>query len=104
MVDINAIRKGNRDRSHKISDCGYCGCSHDKGDCPAYGKTCNRCGRKNHFAKKCKQTDKDSKSHNRPRSKGDCDQKCKSCGKSKKEFNSIEIDSDDCDGCNAAGN
>ena len=50
--------------------------------------------------KKCKQTDKDSRSCNRPRSKGDCD-KCKSCGKSKKEFNSIEIDSDDCDGCNA---
>ena len=41
------------------------------------------------------------RSHNRPRSKGDHDQKCKSCGKSKKEFNSIEIDSDDCDGCNA---
>ena len=36
-----------------------------------------------------------------PRSKGDHDQKCKSCGKSKKEFNSIEIDSNDCDGCNA---
>ena len=43
------------------------------------------------------------KSHNRPRSKGDHD-RCKSCGKSKKEFNSIEVDSDDCDGCNAAGN
>ena len=84
----------------KINDCNNCGCSHDRGNCLAYGKTCNRCGMKNHFVKKCKQSNNDveSRSHNRPRSKGDHDQKCKSCGKSKKEFNSVEIDSD-CEGC-----
>ena len=58
LVDINVIKKGRK--THKISDCGYCGHSHDKGECPAYGKTCNRCSMKNHFAKKCKQTDNDS--------------------------------------------
>ena len=99
LVDVNAVKK--KVRLQKINDCDYCGCSHDKGNCPAYGKICNRDSNKNHFAKKCKQTDKDSKSCNRPRSKGDHDQKCKSCGKSKKEFNSIEIYSDDCDSCNA---
>ena len=97
LVDINAVKKGGR--SHKISDCDYCAHSHDKSNCPAYGKTCNKCGMKNHFAKKCMQNNSDSKSCNRPRSKGDCDQKCKSCGKFKKEFHSVEMDSDDCDGC-----
>ena len=45
------------------------------------------------------QNDSDSKSCNRPRSKGDCD-KCKSCGKSKKGFHSVETDSD-CEGCSS---
>ena len=56
LVDVNAVKK-KKVRFHK--DCDYCGRSHDKGDCPAFGKTCNRCGRKNHFAKKCKQNDGD---------------------------------------------
>ena len=101
LVDINAAKKGRT--MHKVKDRDYCECSHDRGDCPAYGKNCSRCGKKNHFPKKCKQSNNDVefRSHNRPRSKGDHDQKCKSCGKSKKEFNSIEIDSDDCDGCYA---
>ena len=63
LVDVNAVKK-KKVRFHK--DCKYCGCSHDKEDCPAFGKTCNRCGRKNHFVKKCKQNDGNSKSCNRP--------------------------------------
>ena len=94
LIDVNAVKK-RKVRFHK--DCDYCGCSHHKGDCPAFGKTFNRCGRKNHFAKKCKQNDGNSKSCNRPRSKGDHDQRCKSCGNFKK-INSVEIDSD-CEGC-----
>ena len=50
LVDVNAVKK--KVRFQKINDCDYCGCSHDRGNCPGYGKTCNRCGRKNHFAKK----------------------------------------------------
>ena len=101
LVDVNAVKK--KVRFQKINDCDNCGHSHDKGNCPAYGKTCNRCGMKNHFAKKCKQSNNDveSRSHNRPRSKDDCD-KCKSCGKSKKEFTLIEIDSNDCEGCSTS--
>ena len=93
LVDVNAVKK--KVRFHK--DCDYCRHSHNKGNCPAFSKTCNRCGRKNHFAKKCKQNDGDSKSHKRPRSKGDCDQRCKSCGNFKK-ISSIEMDLD-CEGC-----
>lgn len=34
--------------------CKYCGYTHNKqGKCPAYGKTCAKCQRKNHFAKVC---------------------------------------------------
>ena len=42
-----------KDRStRKIHDCDYCGHTHGKGECLAFGKLCNRCGQKNHFEKK----------------------------------------------------
>ena len=34
-----------------IRDCKYCGSNHPCRQCPAYGKTCKVCGKKNHFAK-----------------------------------------------------
>ena len=36
-----------------IKDCKYCGSNHPHRQCPAYGKNCKTCGKKNHFAKKC---------------------------------------------------
>ena len=41
----------------KIS-CKFCGFEHfpDKQKCPAWGKTCNKCKRKNHFAKRCRKS------------------------------------------------
>ena len=53
LVSIGAIK--NRSRQDKILDCNYCSHTHGKGSCPAYGKVCSRCGRKNHFDKKCRQ-------------------------------------------------
>jgi hypothetical protein len=38
----------------KISNCKYCGSDHARRQCPAYGKTCNSCGGKNHFSKVCR--------------------------------------------------
>ena len=35
-------------------DCKFCGYTHAKGRCPAYGETCHNCGKKNHFEKVCK--------------------------------------------------
>ena len=45
--------KGSGQRGYK--DCDFCAKMHQWGKqhCPAYGKTCNRCGRKTHFAVKC---------------------------------------------------
>ena len=34
--------------------CGKCGKSHERGNCPAYGKTCNRCQGINHFKAVCR--------------------------------------------------
>ena len=37
----------------KQTKCTWCGFVHDKGKCPAYGKDCAACGKKNHFANVC---------------------------------------------------
>ena len=34
--------------------CMYCGKRHLKGNCPAYGKVCHKCKKKNHFSSVCK--------------------------------------------------
>jgi hypothetical protein len=34
--------------------CQFCGNHHEKRNCPAYGKVCSKCQRKNHFAKVCR--------------------------------------------------
>ena len=48
----------NRDQdiSIPIVNCKYCGRKHprDKNQCPAYGAKCQKCGKPNHFAAKCK--------------------------------------------------
>ena len=48
----------NRDQdiSIPIVNCRYCGRKHprDKNQCPAYGAKCQKCGKPNHFAAKCK--------------------------------------------------
>ena len=35
-------------------DCRYCGKQHQSRQCPAYGKFCKKCGKKNHFANVCR--------------------------------------------------
>lgn len=34
--------------------CGYCGRSHERFQCPAYGQRCAKCNKLNHFAKVCR--------------------------------------------------
>ena len=33
---------------------GWCGETHPQGQCPAFGKYCDKCGKRNHFAKVCR--------------------------------------------------
>lgn len=48
-VDKNKVSKVN---------CKFCGYQHPVGKCPAYGKTCSKCGKHNHFQKVCKSSSK----------------------------------------------
>ena len=49
-------QRDNQNKKGKSTvNCKYCGLSHerDKEKCPAWGKTCRSCGKKNHYAKVC---------------------------------------------------
>ena len=73
--------KGHGRSSSLIRNCKYCGKSHNKGNCPAFGKKCGKCGKENHFKAVCKSGSSDYKRDNskhRPRTKG-----------SKKKFHEI---------------
>ena len=43
-------KKHSRDHSNSvIMSCKYCEKSHNRGNCPAFGENCQKCGRDNHF-------------------------------------------------------
>ena len=48
---INKRRPSGRNQSHQ---CGKCGKSHERGNCPTYGKACNKCKGPNHFRAMCR--------------------------------------------------
>ena len=50
----------------QAGECHFCGNAHEfkKELCPAYGKRCNKCGKDNHFAKKCQQKSSQQKKVN----------------------------------------
>lgn len=45
----------NKDKRPNNNLCCYCGAVHDRMKCPAFGVICKACGKKNHFARVCKQ-------------------------------------------------
>lgn len=61
-VHSTAMEDKNRFRNSDKTKCGYCGSSHMRGKCPAFGKTCRNCQKKNHFESVCK-SDKNKKMH-----------------------------------------
>ena len=59
--EINAVKerkekqkqkKSNHSHQH-LKQCTRCGLSHPRDKCPAKGKTCSKCKKMNHFAKRC---------------------------------------------------
>ena len=46
-------KKSQKESPELIKKCKFCSFSHKRGSCPAYGKLCNNCKKKNHFAKRC---------------------------------------------------
>ena len=55
LLSAHALSKrrpsGRGNNGHR---CGKCGKSHERGNCPAYGKTCNKCQGINHFKAVCR--------------------------------------------------
>ena len=57
---VHALRSTSRkmkppqNQANSRSKCGKCGTHHSKGQCPAYGKKCLKCHKRNHFAAVCK--------------------------------------------------
>ena len=49
------LKPAERKPARIIKNSKYCGGSHLRAKCPAYGKNCNVCFKNNHFAKVCKQ-------------------------------------------------
>lgn len=52
----NAKATSSAGGKRQITDCRYCGRNHPVRQCPAYGKVCNKCQKRNHFASKCLQS------------------------------------------------
>ena len=47
---VNSIKTG---QTKFYKNCYFCGRDHSKGQCPAFGTTCSKCGMKNHWTKQC---------------------------------------------------
>ena len=83
---VNAVNRGNKTKSPvanrqrrktrggkhiNTKQCGNCGTEHDytkKELCPAYLKTCLKCGKLSHFAAKCRSKRKDTKDNDHRKS------------------------------------
>ena len=52
---LTDVKQSSFDKSGKGTkiDCSSCGRKHARKDCTAFGKTCRKCGGKNHFQAKC---------------------------------------------------
>ena len=59
LVSVDAIKKNFKGHHGNDQKCDYCGQSHKWGkrNCPAFGKTCDKCGQKNHFKTVCKSSE-----------------------------------------------
>ena len=62
----NQSQNRNRSNSNSSRNCRYCGKNHSCGNCPAFGKKCQKCGKDNHFKVVCKSKKCDA---SRPRPK-----------------------------------
>ena len=54
LLTAHAVQRSRRPSGRKGGACGKCGRSHDRGNCPAYGTKCFKCGGMNHFKQFCR--------------------------------------------------
>ncbi|GFS43632.1 transposon Ty3-G Gag-Pol polyprotein [Nephila pilipes] len=71
---INFVKKKeipNRPKKSSQYECKKCGRKHKPRECPAFGKICTKCNKKNHFVVKCFQNTKNIHEMNNPENKLD---------------------------------
>ena len=54
LLSAHAIGRRRPSSRNAGQQCGKCGKSHERGNCPAYAKTCNKCKGPNHFRTVCR--------------------------------------------------
>ena len=69
LIQTNALSKSFQ-KGPPRKTCGKCGRSHSHGDCPAYGTTCSKCGRPNHWTQQCRSSGRRNSSTGRSPSPG----------------------------------
>lgn len=72
FIADDKFKKETQDKGGKdVISCKFCDKKHvrSREECPAWGKNCNKCGEKNHFAVKCTKSLKASKSSRLPNKK-----------------------------------
>ena len=83
LVSVDEIKNGKFKGKSHYTDCKYCGRSHNKGECPAFGKTCHNCGCKNHFESKCRNRSRKTNGSESKRDSGkgqmEPEKKCSCC-------------------------
>ena len=53
---VNYVKHKKSDMPIEVKACIYCGSDHNRGKCPAYCQSCQKCGKQNRFAKVCRST------------------------------------------------
>ena len=79
LISVDELKRSTSHRGKDAPkiDCRYCGHNHKKGDCPAFGKECHKCGHKNHFSKMCKSESKHDSRRPRQANGNRCTHKCR---------------------------
>ena len=54
LLTAHAVQRSRKPSGRKGGACGKCGRSHDRGNCPAYGTKCFKCGGMNHYKQFCR--------------------------------------------------
>ena len=62
LLTAHAVQRQRRPTGRSGGSCGKCGRSHERGNCPAYGTKCFKCGNMNHFKQCCRSRNASSSS------------------------------------------
>lgn len=63
ISEIRSSYNSRRSNQKNQQNCRFCGYTHQKKNCPAWGKTCAKCHERNHFANVCEKSEKKVSTH-----------------------------------------